>query len=528
MGESKYYKYLINIKIGILGITFVIIFLDSCMTLPVRREIKKVEEITSMDPSHKYIKAHMKDGTVYILNNWIFNELDNSLNGYGSLLDINRNVIATYSYLKPNTNTVRSPFKISICDISLLETNDPGPSIAGGLTVVTGVTAGLTIFCLINPKACFGSCPTFYASNGDSITLQAEGFSNSISPALEKHDIDMLYSAQPAKDFELVVTNEALETHSIQYVNILAFEKSANERIFASSDESFYRCTNISKPDRCQSQWGDCLNKVTDVDGDEYFSVTDSTNLDSKEELILNFTFDKSKKTGLVIGKRQTLLTTFLMYQGLAYMGNTVTYWMANLERGKIEENKGIFNLLGGIEVYSKDKFGNWKLEGIVNETGPIATDFNIIPLSLETEGNAELKLILNKGLWRIDYLALADITEKVLPVIIEPKSVVTIKGLETNPLQKLSNRSEYLVTYPGDSYQINYSLPFANAELFLDSKGYYLEWIRDEWVKEQNFKQLELMIKNPARYLVKSAQEFKKLEPLMEKAFWNSRYVKN
>lgn len=528
MRESKYCKYLTYVKADILGIAFILYFLTGCMTVPLKREIKKVAEITAISPSYKYIKAHMQDGTVYILYNWIFNESDSVLTGYGSFLDINRNVLATRGNLKSRARTDQAPFNVNLCDVSLFETNDPGPSIAGGLTVITGITAGFTIYCLINPKACFGSCPTFYADNGDSLTLQAEGFSTSVSPSLEKHDIDMLYSAKPAKDFELVVTNEALETHSIRYANLLAFEKRGDERIFASSDEAFYKCTNISKPEKCQSQSGDCLKKVSNVDGDEYFSLADSANLDSKEELILNFSFDKNKKAGLIIGKRQTLLTTFLMYQGLAYMGNTVTYWMANLERGEVEKHTGIFDLLGGIEVYSKDTSGNWKFEGSVNETGPIATDFNIVPLSQETKGNTEIKLILNKGLWRIDYLALADISDKVEPVLIEPDSVVAIKGSETNPLQKLRNANEYLVTYPGDSYKIKYSLPFAGAELFLDSKGYYLEWIRDEWVKEQNFKQLSLMVNNPSKFLEKSAHEFKKLEPLMEKAFWNSRYVKN
>jgi hypothetical protein len=528
MKENSFCKYLIHIKVNYSVIAIAFFILGSCATIPVRREIKRVEEISTISPLNKYIKAHMKDGTLYILYDWLFNEFDNSVTGHGIYMDINRNILASSGNLKSRSDTRDEPFKVCISDIALFETNDPGPSLVAGLTIVTGITAGVTIYCLINPKACFGSCPTFYAQDGDSMTLQAEGFSASISPSLEKSDIDMLYSAKPTRDFNLVVTNEALETHSIRHANLLVFEKKDEERIFASPDESFYRCTNISQPFKCLSISGDCLKKVINADGDEYFSCTDSSNLDSKEELILNFTSDNNKKTGLIIGKRQTLLTTFLMYQGLAYMGHSVTYWMAELEGGKIEKKKGIFDLLGGIEVYSKDSAGNWKYEGSINETGPIATDFNVIPLSIGGSGNAEIKIILNRGLWRIDYLALATLSEKVLPVVIEPSSVETIKGLEANPLQKLKNSNEYLVTYPGDKYRISYSLPFNNAELFLDSKGYYLEWIRDEWVKEQNFRHLNLMINKPAQFLRKSAGEFKNLEPRMEETFWKSRYAKN
>lgn len=503
----------------------IFLFMFSCKTVAVKREIKKVQEIATISPNHKFIKSHMKDGTVYILHDWSFDTINNSINGYGSLLGINRNVIEMRDNIK--TKTKDNLFTVNLSEVALIETNDTGSSIAGGLAVVTGLTGIFAIICQANPKACFGSCPTFYANDGDILVLQAEGFSTSVSPSLEKNDIDMLYSAKPNKNFELVVTNEALETHSIRYANLLAFEKIGDERVFSASDGYFYKCTDITKPTTCRSKQVDCLKRVAKVDGDEYFSLTDSTNLNSKEELILNFTANKNKKVGLIVGKRQTLLTTFLMYQGLSYMGNSVTYWIAEFERGKIEKKEGIFDLLGGIKVYSKNSSGDWEFEGEINETGPIATDFNVIPLSDQDNENVELKLVLNRGLWRIDYLALTTLKEKAVPLVIEPSNAERITGSETFPLQKLKSKDEYLVTYPGDAYRINYSLPFNNAELFLDSKGYYLEWIRDEWVKQQNFKKLNLMINKPSQFLKKSASQFKKLEPQMEQTFWNSRYVK-
>jgi hypothetical protein len=517
-GDNKFFRTT-NYVISML----IVFFVFSCKTVAVKREIKKVQEIATISPTHKFIKSHMKDGTVYILHDWHFDEINNSIWGYGSLLGINRNVIET----RDNKINKVNLFTISLSEVALIETNDTGSSIAGGLAVVTGLIGVFAILCITNPKACFGSCPTFYANNGDTLAIQAEGFSTSVSPSLEKNDIDMLYSAKPNRNFELVVTNEALETHSIRYANLLAFEITGDERVFADPYGSFYKCIDFLKPTSCENIKGDCLKKIADVDGDEYFSQTDSSNLNSKEELILNFRTNKNERVGLIIGKRQTLLTTFLMYQGLSYMGNSVTYWMAEFERGKIVKKQGIFDLLGGIKVYSKNSIGDWKFEGEINETGPIATDFNIIPLSVQVNENVELKLVLNKGLWRIDYLALSTLTEKVMPRLVEPSNVETITGSETYPLEKLKNRHEYLVTYPGDVYKIEYELPFINAELFLDSKGYYLEWIRDEWVKEQNFKKLDLMINNPALFLKKAASQFKKLEPQMEQTFWNSRYVK-
>jgi hypothetical protein len=508
-------------------IAYILFFLVCCKTVSVKREIKKVQEITTISKSHKFIKAHMKDGTVYVLYNWYFDMGNNSLNGYGSLLDINRDIIISNGNLRSKAIANKEQFNICISDISLLETNDPSPSIAGGLTVVTGVTAGFTIYCLINPKACFGSCPTFFAFDGDTLTIQAEGFSSSISPSLEKNDVDMLYTAKVTKDFELIVTNEALETHSIRSANLLVFEKQNNERVFVNPGGVFYKTSGLLQPTRCQNSEGECLSKVVEVDGDELFSLADPDNLASKEEIVVTFSVDKDEKVGLVVGKRQTLLTTFLMYQGLAYMGKSATYWMAEFERGMVTRRASIFEVLGGIEVFSKDTYDQWKLEGVLNETGPIATDFNIIPLANIKHGNVELKLRLNKGLWRIDYLGLVTISEKVVPTLIQPIQVETIAGAETDPLSKLINVNDYLVTYPGDAYRIKYNIPYENAELFLDSKGYYLEWIRDEWVIEQNFKKLNLMVSRPMQYLKNIAPAYKRLEPLMEESFWNSKYVK-
>lgn len=96
------------------------------------------------------------------------------------------------------------------------------------------VNESISGYCLVNPKACFGSRPTFYAWDGERMALQAEGFSASVCPVLEARDIDALYKAKPkSQDFELRVTNEALETHVIRYANILAVPRPASGRTFA-------------------------------------------------------------------------------------------------------------------------------------------------------------------------------------------------------------------------------------------------------------------------------------------------------
>jgi len=474
------------------------------------------------------LKAHLKDGSVYVLYDWQALVDDSTLTGFGRHLDLNRKVLEEREKPEKSSAFV-SPFAIPFDRIALVETNDPGASLAGGLTFMTGVTAVVAVICLTNPKACFGSCPTFYASNGDSLVLMAEGFSTSVAPSLEKSDVDMLYHAQSKKNFELLVTNEALETHSICSADILAFDKKPGERIFATSIDEFYRCRDLCPPKAISGSEELNLSDLRAADGREYYSLADAENLCSKEELIV--TFDpqsQSRQLGLIIGKRQTLLTTYLMYQGLAYMGGGVGYWMAEQERKGFETSESIFSLLGGIEIYAESPDGNWQLCDVIHETGPIATDFNLVRLPDQESSSVRVKIRMNKGLWRIDYLALAGIEGKAEPVVVEPCRVEKHIGKEEDALARLLNDDEYLVTMPGDSYTIHYELPFESSEIFLRSRGYYLEWIRDEWVKEQNFKKLNLMVNKPELFLKKAAKDYKLIEPTMEETFWSSRYVKN
>jgi hypothetical protein len=79
-------------------------------------------------------------------------------------------------------------------------------------------------------------------------------------------------------------------------------------------------------------------------------------------------------------------------------MGKSATYWMAEAERGNINPET-LYDLLGGIEVYRKTADNQWIYQGEVDEHGPIATDYNIIPLSPGREESIELKAGYDKGI---------------------------------------------------------------------------------------------------------------------------------
>jgi len=131
--------------------------------------------------------------------------------------------------------------------------------------------------------------------------------------------------------------------------------------------------------------------------------------------------------------------------------------------------------------------------------------------------------------LWRIDYIALVELIEQVKPERIYPYVVLKDSLEDKEALLTLLDPEKFLITFPGDNYILKYKLPekHGDYELFLESRGYYLEWMREEWIKEENPFLLAEMIFSPERTLKRLAPEFKRIESQMEEIFWRSKYAK-
>ena len=492
------------------------------------RELVPPEAAATLDGGSPFLKAHRIDGGVWILSEWQVDSTRSAVGGNGVLLDARR------------VEVEQGAFDIPLDSVALFETNRPERSSASvALMVVAGVTAAVAGFCAINPKACFGSCPTFYAPGEDGeMVLQAEGFSASIAPALEATDVDMLLHSRPsARDYSLRVTNEALETHVIRWADLLAVGRPGDGRTFLTADGRFISTDTVIPPVACHGD-EDCLDEVTFADGLERWSRTDSTDLATREVVELEFPSPPDGEWGLVVVSRQTLLTTFLIYQALAYMGTDASRWLASLESGGDGARTragAIGRHLGGIEVLVQDSTGAWTVRGSAGETGPIATDTRIVPLApppdVDGESGGEpfrVRLRLTQGMWRIDRVALARLGEEVEPLRVQPRAVRQGDNHDPAALQALLDDDETLVTLPGDSYEIDYRLPERprDYDYFLEARGYYLEWMRQEWLAEENPIRAAQLILDPAQALRDLAPAFKEIEPDIEHLFWNSRYA--
>jgi hypothetical protein len=473
-----------------------------------------------------FLKAHMRNGDVYVFSeNWTIDTIKRNVSGQGKKFDFNRKL------------TFEGAIVLPIDSVVIFETNidlkgEKNKQIAG-VALLAGADAALGIYCYVYPKACFGSCPTFYINpDHDFHFADAEGFSNAISPVMEYADIDALNNSKLHNAaFTLTMKNEALETHCVNNVQLFAFPRAENQRIFQTPNDQFYLCENITAPVAATADEGDVLKMVLNKDLIERWSPADANNLCSKETIYLNFENINNTRKGLILNFRQTLMTTYFIYNAISYMGDEMGDIFAKLETDPAIREKlssGIKKELGGIEVYVLDAVTNkWILQSQAYETGPIAINQQFFPLdSISGNENVKIKIVLNKGLWRLDYAALANIIDEVSPIVINPNNIKNNGNNDADALQNILEENAYLIAMPGNEFEFTFLLPNTNTdyELFLKSSGYYLEWMRAEWLADKNLPLLHQMVEQPKKYLKNQASAYKKYELEMEGIFWNSK----
>jgi len=488
-----------------------------------RLERTVTPRLATVDRAVPFLKVHMKNGDLFVLSAWRADEPHGQVTGSGEQLGADRALVRVGEH------------RIAMADVALYETNTivTSPSIAA-MAVVTGASIALSIACAANPKSCFGSCPTFYAPGapGDhgtvDLVLQAEGFSDAISPALETHDIDALWRTHVTDGrLTLRMTNEAYETHVVKRADVLAVLRPPGTRVL-STGEAMWLASAVAAPSGCTAAEGDCTAVLAGVDGRERTSLTDEHDLAARETIDLEFPAAAAPgRTGIVIAARQSLVTTFLLYQGLAYLGTTAVEWLAALERGDAGARRGgreLQRLVGGIEVQIPHGAG-WLTVGEAYETGPLATDVHLIVLPDQARGD-RVRLRLPKGGWRIDHVARATLDHEVTPQRIAPQAIRGTLGREF-AAERVPQAQLPIVTQPGDTYELDYAIPRGEVELFLDTRGYYLEWMRAEWLREEQPLAALKMFLDPAQAMRDLAPAWKRMEPQAEQMFWRSRYAR-
>ena len=489
------------------------------------------EAIHSDSTNIPFFKIHFKNGDVSVLDKWNLNTNRDSILGKGRRYDFNRKEIK------------KGNLSCSVDEVAIIETNQleaiksKDNKKVAALAILTAGNISLDAFCLSNPKACFGSCPTFYIDGKTLLhSSSAEGFSSSISPALEVKDLDALQHSISTNEFFITMKNEALETHLINQISIDAVPKKKHEHIYHDKYGKYYTCKKSFPIKNALVDDKDISEALSQFDDNEYFSPTDSLDLTTKEKIILEFENLPNTDLGIVINFRQTLLTTFLLYSGISYMGNDVGDYFSKIETNKhiSKRAENPFERLGKIEFSVWDnKKKKWKPIENLYETGPIAKNLVLVPI-LKTKaenGKLKIKVELAKGLWRLDYLGLTTIHATAQSYTVFPKNIEIIDGENYSINDVRHDDNEYLVSFPGNEFRFEFEFPKITDdneyELFLSSKGYYLEWIRREWLKGKDIPKLRRMLLYNPKTWRELAIEFKTMEDEMESVFWNSKYSK-
>ena len=506
---------------ALVGVSCGLSALEGCTSVVVTPQLHEPGALPARGKQAPILKAHMSSGELYVLSEWRTSADGSRVLGTGARYSIAR--------VAGPSGSVSIPIK----DVALFET-DRAEAVAKGATTALGATTtvlgAVTLLCVADPKSCFGSCPTFYLDGaGPDARPVAEGFSASIARVLEASDVDAIGAAPAAGGrFALGMRNEAYETHAVRRVALLAAERPAGGRVLAAPDGRYYPASALQAPRACRAAEGDCLASVRERDGIERYSAADAVDLAARESVELDFA-PAAGSVGLVIAARQTLLSTHLFYKTMAFFGSRAGEYLASLERGgpkAAARAMGMARELGGIDAEVSEDGGPWRAVGRFDEPGPIAGD--VLALPFEAGGGAlRVRLGQAKGHWRLDQAALARLAAPVTPRRRAPVAVERGSRPDAAALERLRRGERHLMTGPGDRYRIVFELPASRhgLELFLESEGYYYEWMREEWLREEDPEMAALVLADPRLALRRLAGSFKAREADLESAFWASRF---
>lgn len=468
------------------------------------------------------LKVHHYSGRLDVLSSWRV-EGDSLLLGMGNRYGVLRGLEAANAQ-------VRVPFD----SIALLESDNPEVALSFGntllnvWTVAWGLTTGI---CAFDPKTCFGSCPTFYLDARDADKPVAEGFSSSIANRLEATDLDDLHLVQAGGErVALRMLNEAIETHVVRWVKLKAVPLPADPgvAIAATASGEFHAVRDVRPPIRCTVGGGDCRAALATNDAIEYHGLTDPNDLGRPDTMLVAFDAPAGA-LGLLLSARQSFVSTFVLYQTMAWLGVDAGQWLARLERGDpavLLPLAAVNQALGTVRVMRETAAGTWQPVATYDEAGPIALDQQLIPLGTQAVSQrVRLRFIFAQGNWRFGHASLVQVGETLVPHTLDPVHAQQTGHGDVAAL--LTDSARALTLFPGDAVALAFDLPTDNRRyaVFLESRGHYYEWMRGEWLAERDPAMVSLLLSNPTAALRRIAPMYKAREAAFEDSFWASRF---
>jgi hypothetical protein len=433
------------------------------------------------------VKVHLRDGSIVMFRNGATVERD-SISGDGERF---------------TATLAAAGMTRSIALDSVLGAEAFDRRVNGDRTVLyaagTVLGAAATVALL---KAIFGSCPTIYSDSAGVPRLEAESFSYSITPMLEKRDVDRL-SAQPDASgmLTLEVRNEAMETHYIDQLQLLEVGRRADEDVFPAFGGPPVAVRTPIVPTRIIDRAGRDLRRVL-ARADESVFSTDSTTLAraaavgspaSQREDWIDVTIPRPAgrdSVALLLRMRASLLTTVLFYDYmLERPGARSLDWIArDMSRITTLAQMGRWYTASmGLRVSVREG-GEYRQVARLADFGPIAWRSVAVVVPAAAGDSVHVRLSFLADEWRIDQLAFAADVRRTAPRMLEPVNVATPAGAtHQDARDALTSADERrLSTSPGDRMFVRYDVgrDTTPRTFLIAAQGYYSEWVRGSWMR--------------------------------------------
>lgn len=420
-------------------------------------------------------------------------------------------------------------------------------NILGG--AILGLTAPpltfLGVYCVINPKACFGSCPTVYTLEGGEYRLTAELFSFSVGGLAESDDLDLLAARIPpqGEPFEVRVTNEAMETHHINRMSLLKVVHPRGTTVVPTSDGRLIAFRGFLPP---AGAWN-CLG--TDVLAD--VAVPDQRIYRSPLALVervktgpfldhidVKAPVPRSASAANVrVRLRNTLLSTLLFYDiVLGSQGLDALAWTDKMNSDPVYAARfgAIYQFFSGVNVKERSAAG-WRMVGRIHDVGPIA--FKDVALRVPLSGQEELELRLEffPDNFMIDAVSFdfedgalqPDLVREALKI----EKIIDNSGLLRPEVEEILGSSDdrYLTVEPGQAYRFFARVPDrpddrGDLSLFVSSRGFYNEWLRGKWLAPRDPGDYRFDLDDTAATLRRLGERWLETKNEMEENFFKAR----
>lgn len=435
------------------------------------------------------IKAHLTDGSVALFR-------------YGANVGAS-GIVGRGTRFSPTLDSTNVD-SIPLTDVVGVEAYERQINQARTLVYSTLTTAATIVGSAALAIVIFGSCPTVYADSAGVQTLQAESFSYSIAPLLEKRDVDLLATRADTHGIvRLDVRNEALETHYIDQLELLEARHDSDEIVLPVAKGGLAAVRNVATPSSMtDSRRHDVARELSAVDNVLFNSThavraaTDTT-IDTEDFIDITLPRPAARRRGrdsvaVVMNLRSSLLSTTIFYDHmLARHGARSLDWVGH-DLSRITTVAQVAKWYAdrfGLRVSVRDG-GEWKQVVRLMDFGPAAwrTVAAIVPDVGDDSLRIRLSFVADE--FRIDRVGVTRDVRAVKPRVVRVTRVTGSAGDPRDDVRDFIRDADdrRLLTSPGDRFFADFDVG-ANPRgrqtrtFLLAATGYYVEWVRPSWI---------------------------------------------